>query len=150
MACCNATATSPPSSSIHAANTTTARAITAGTNTALTRSARFWIGARRPCASRMSRDQLALDAHFAVLQLSQARRSYSLAAQADTVSASLFDLAHRRYLIGRIPLQDLLNAQSSREQAVGAFLQSQRGVWTAYYRLRRLTLYDFLTNAPIR
>ena len=31
-----------------------------------------------------------------------------------------------------------------------AYVQALRGYWAAHYRLRRLTLYDFETNAPIR
>jgi outer membrane protein TolC len=100
--------------------------------------------------SRQSREQTALDAHFAALQLAQTRRQYALAAQADTVSANLFDVARRRYVIGRIALQDLLNAQNSRDQAVTAYLQARRGYWIAYYRLRRLTLYDFAAGVQIR
>jgi outer membrane protein TolC len=82
--------------------------------------------------------------------MGQARRQFSLAAQADTVSDGLFDLARRRYAVSRITLQDLLNAQNARDQAVAAYLQARRSYWLAYYRLRRITLYDFESSTPIR
>ena len=60
-----------------------------------------------------------------------------------------FEVAYNRYVIGRITLDNLFLAQSEKDQAVSQFVQALRGYWTAHYRLRRLTLYDFAANTPI-
>ncbi|MBC7895748.1 MAG: TolC family protein, partial [Cytophagaceae bacterium] len=50
----------------------------------------------------------------------------------------------------RILIDNLYLAQSEKDQAVQQYLQSLRGYWQAYYRLRRATLYDFVEGRDIR
>src|SRR5439155_2221372 len=57
--------------------------------------------------SRAAIDQVAHDAHFAALQLSQARRNVALLAKADTVGQKRFEVAYNRYVIGRIAMDNL-------------------------------------------
>ncbi len=90
------------------------------------------------------------DARFAVLALEQAGRNLTIAAKADTVANKRFDVAYNRYVIGRIDIDNLYVAQSEKDQALVSYVQALRGYWQAYYRLRRLTLYDFLLDQPIR
>ncbi|HEX6645022.1 MAG TPA: TolC family protein [Gemmatimonadales bacterium] len=99
--------------------------------------------------SRLALDQAAQDAHFAALQLLQTRRALEIAAKADTVAAKRFEVAYNRYVIGRIAIDNLYMAQGEKDQALGQYVQSLRAHWLAYYRLRRLTLYDFERGAPI-
>jgi outer membrane protein TolC len=100
--------------------------------------------------SRSALGQAAQDAHFAALQLSQARRSLTLSAKADTVAGKRFEVAYNRYVIGRIQIDNLYVAQSEKDQAVTQFVQALRGYWQAYFRLRRATLFDFEAGTPIR
>jgi outer membrane protein TolC len=95
-------------------------------------------------------EQTAQEAHFAALQLSQARRTLALSAKGDTVAAKRFEVALNRYIIGRIAIDNLFTAQNEKDQALNQYVQALRGYWQAYYRLRRLTLYDFAAGAPIR
>ena len=95
-------------------------------------------------------DQLAHDAHFAALQLAQARRNVALYAKADSVAGRRFEVAYNRYTIGRITIDNLYLAQSEKDQAVGQVAESLRSYWRAHYQLRRLTLFDFATGQPIR
>jgi outer membrane protein TolC len=90
------------------------------------------------------------DAHFAVLQLEQARRNLTISAKADTVAGKRYEVAYNRYLIGRIDIDNLYLAQNEKDQANVSYAQALRGYWQAYYRLRRLTLVDFATGQPIR
>lgn len=99
---------------------------------------------------RQTREQTAQEAHFAALGLSQARRQLTIAAKADTVGAKRFDVAKNRYVIGRIGIDNLYMAQSEKDAALVQYLQSLRGYWVAYYRLRRVTMFDFATGAVIR
>lgn len=95
-------------------------------------------------------DQTAQEAHFAALGLAQARRNLALSAKADTVAGKRFEVALNRYVIGRIAIDNLYLAQNEKDQALSQYVQSLRGYWQAYYRLRRLTLFDFITGQPIR
>jgi outer membrane protein len=99
---------------------------------------------------RLAREQLIQEAHFAALQLTQARSQLELAAKADTVASKRFEVAKNRYVIGRIGIDNLYIAQQEKDQASQQFVQSMRGYWLAYYRLRRSTLYDFAEGREIR
>ena len=68
----------------------------------------------------------------------------------DSVAAMRFELAKNRYIIGRIGMDNLYQAQTEKDQVLNAYLQALRNYWLAYYRLRRTTLYDFEAGAPIR
>lgn len=101
-------------------------------------------------SAETARRQLEQNAHFAALQLGQARRSLALAAKADTVAAKRFDVAYNRYGVSKIAIDNLFIAQQEKDQALAAFVQALRAYWIAYFQLRRTTLYDFETGAPIR
>jgi outer membrane protein TolC len=93
--------------------------------------------------TKVRRDALVEDARFSALQLQQAQRNVLISAKADTVAAKQFEVARNRYIIGKINNTDLYNAQTEKDAAVLAYVQALRGYWTAYYHLRRVTLYDF-------
>lgn len=99
---------------------------------------------------RQGREQLSQEAHFAALQLAQARRNLDVSSKADTVAAKRFEVAYNRYVIGRIGIDNLYIAQNEKNQAVTQYLQALRSYWMAYYRLRQVTLYDFERGEPIR
>jgi outer membrane protein TolC len=97
-----------------------------------------------------NRQALEQEVHFAALELEQNERQLAIAAKADTVAERRFEVAKNRYVIGRIDISDLYIAQNEKDNAVESYVQALRQYWTAYYRLRRLTLYDFEAGEPIR
>ncbi len=99
---------------------------------------------------RFAREQLIQEAHFAALQLQQSRDQLTISAKADTVASKRFEVAKNRYVIGRIGIDNLYIAQNEKDQALLSYVQALRGFWTAFYRLRRVTLFDFVTGAEIR
>ncbi|HEV8356251.1 MAG TPA: TolC family protein [Gemmatimonadales bacterium] len=100
--------------------------------------------------TRVTLEQTAQEAHFAALQLAQARRGLALSAKGDTVADKRFEVAYNRYVIGRIAIDNLFVAQAEKDAARVQFVQALRGYWQAYYRLRRLTLFDFETGRAIQ
>ncbi len=100
--------------------------------------------------NRQTREQTAQEAHFAALQLAQARRSLAIAAKADTVGAKRFEVAKNRYVIGRIGMDNLYQAQNEKDAALQGYLGALRNYWVAYYRLRRVTMYDFAIGSALR
>jgi len=95
-------------------------------------------------------EQLALDAKFAALNLSQARRNVALLTAADSVAGKRFDVAYNRYVIGKITIDNLYIAQEEKDAALVQIVGGLRDYWLAYYRLRQITLYDFAAVRPIR
>lgn len=105
---------------------------------------------RTETSGRIAREQARQDAHFAVLQLSLARRQLVISAKADTVAQKRFEVAYQRYVIGRIDVDQLYLAQNEKDQALLSYVQALRGYWQAHFRLRRVTLYDFERGQSIR
>jgi len=106
--------------------------------------------ARVASTSRQRREQLMEDARYAALQLTQSLRQLAISAKADTVASKRFEVAKNRYVIGKIGISDLFIAQNEKNQALTAYIQSLRNVWTGYYHLRRVTLYDFVTKSELQ
>jgi outer membrane protein TolC len=100
--------------------------------------------------ARATRDQAAEEAHFAAMQLAQSARNLTLSAKADTVAQKRFEVAKNRYSVGKIGIDNLYLAQNERDGALRGYIDALRGYWAAYYRLRRLTLYDFAEKKTIR
>ncbi|MEM1127935.1 MAG: TolC family protein [Bacteroidota bacterium] len=98
----------------------------------------------------VERDQLEQDVYFEALQFRQLQQQVRIAAKADTVAARRFEVARSRYRIGTIDITDLFDAQREQDAARRAYVSTLRDYWTSYYRLRRLTLYDFVRGEPIR
>ncbi len=104
---------------------------------------------RASANNRSRREALMEDARFSALALQQAQRNLIIAAKADTVAAKQFEVARNRYTIGKISNTDLYTAQNEKDAAVLANVQALRAYWTAYYYLRRVTLYDFAAKKEI-
>jgi outer membrane protein TolC len=105
---------------------------------------------RTAALGRQTLEQTLLDAQFAALELTQARRNVALRAKADSVAGKRFQVAYNRYVIGRITIDNLYIAQTEKDQALLQYVEALRGYWQAYYRLRRATLYDFAAGTVIR
>jgi outer membrane protein TolC len=74
----------------------------------------------------------------------------SIAAKADTVARKNFDVTKGRYLIGKLTnILDLNNAQVQTDNSQLSYYQALQTFWTSYYELRKLTLFDFVTNRPL-
>jgi predicted negative regulator of RcsB-dependent stress response len=53
-------------------------------------------------------------------------------------------------VIGKIGVSDLYIAQNEKDQALESYVQALRSFWANYYRLRRVTLYDFMDKTELR
>lgn len=97
----------------------------------------------------LEREELEQDVYFEALQFRQLQQQVALAAKADTIAARRFEVARNRYTIGTIDITDLFDAQQAKDSASQAYIQTLREFWVSYFRLRRLTLYDFLLDQPL-
>ncbi|MCB0737639.1 MAG: TolC family protein [Bacteroidetes bacterium] len=84
-----------------------------------------------------------------VNQFNFRKQEYYIAAKSDTIGQKRFEVAYKRYMIGKIDITDLNIAQQDKDQSKRNYLNTLRRYWIDYYRLRQLTLYDFEQNADI-
>lgn len=82
-------------------------------------------------------------------RLNLLQKQVAVAAKSDTIAQRRFDVAKDRYLIGKIDIPNLFLAQSEKDNARRQRFQTLWDYWTAYFRIRRLTLYDFEVGAPL-
>ena len=98
----------------------------------------------------VQRKELDQEVYFEALQLQQLQQQVLINAKADTVAARRFDVAKNRYIIGKIDITELFNAQREKDNAKRAYIQTLQQFWTVHFNLRRLTLYDFIRQQPLR
>ncbi len=83
---------------------------------------------------------LTLDVEQFNLQSEQVK----IAAKSDTVAMRMYDVTKQRFLIGKIAVLELNNADTKKDQNRRAYVQSLQNYWNYFYNLRSLSLYDFL------
>ncbi len=79
-------------------------------------------------------------------QFEMLRLQIEITKKSDEVARERYNVAQNRYLIGKIDITNLNIALKEKDDAKRSYLQALRSFWTAYYDLRRLTLYDFAEN----
>jgi outer membrane protein TolC len=88
---------------------------------------------------------LYLDVEQFNLQASQV----AIAAKSDTVAMKRYEVTKARFLIGKIAVLDLNDADSRKDQNRRAYVQSLQNYWNYFYNMRNLTLYDFINKKPL-
>ncbi len=78
-----------------------------------------------------------------VRQFEMLRLQIEITKKADEVASERYNVAQNRYLIGKIDITNLNIALTEKDDAKRSYIQALKSFWTAYYQLRRLTLYDF-------
>lgn len=63
--------------------------------------------------------------------------------KSDEVAQERYTVSQNRYLIGKIDITNLNIALTEKDNAKRSYINALQAFWTAYYDLRRLTLYDF-------
>jgi outer membrane protein TolC len=84
-----------------------------------------------------------------VEQFNLQKDQVAIAAKSDTVAARMFEVTKQRFLIGKIAILDLNNADTKKDQNKRAYLQELQNYWDYFYNIRVLTLYDFLNKKPL-
>lgn len=84
-----------------------------------------------------------------VEQFNLQKEQVSIAAKADTVARKMFEVTKQRFLIGKIAVLELNNADTKKDQNKRAYIQALQNYWNYFYNMRSLALYDFLGRRPI-
>jgi outer membrane protein TolC len=81
-----------------------------------------------------------------VLQFAMLRLQIEITKKSDEVAQERYNVSQNRYLIGKIDITNLNIALTEKDNAKRSYVVALKAFWTAYYDLRRLTLYDFATK----
>ena len=99
--------------------------------------------------SKIQTNSLEDEVYAQVKSLQLLQMQVGISAKADTMAQRRFAVSKDRYLIGKIDVTNLFLAQSEKDNARRSRIQTLWDYWSGYYRLRRLTLYDFSRNEPL-
>ncbi len=72
-----------------------------------------------------------------------------IAAKADTIAQSRYEVTKQRFLIGRIDVLDLNVALEEKDVARRGYVSALRNYWNYFYNLRILTLYDWIEQVKL-
>ncbi len=81
-----------------------------------------------------------------VRQFEVLRIQVKIAKKSNEVAQKRYEVAQNRYLTGKVDITNLNIALTEKDGAQRSYIRSLRDFWTAYFDLRRLTLYDFDNN----
>ncbi len=72
-----------------------------------------------------------------------------IAAKSDTVAAKMFVVTKQRFLIGKIDVLELNNADTKKDSNRRAYIEALNNYWTYFYNLRAVALFDFVKQKPL-
>ena len=78
-----------------------------------------------------------------VRQIEMLKEQVKITRVADDIAQRRYNITKQRYNIGKISITDMNIALTEKDEAKARYIQSLEDFWTAYFNLRRLTLYDF-------
>lgn len=84
-----------------------------------------------------------------VEQFNMQRNQVGIAAKSDTVAMRMYEVTKQRFLIGKIAILDLNNADTKKDQNKRAYVQALQNYWNYFYNIRGLALYDFINKRPL-
>ncbi len=84
-----------------------------------------------------------------VEQFNLQKAQVEVAAKSDTVAMKMYDVTKQRFLIGKISILELNNADTKKDQNRRQFIQSLQDYWNYFYNIRSLALYDFVNRKPL-
>lgn len=73
----------------------------------------------------------------------------AIAAKSDTVATRMYEVTKQRFLIGKITVLELNNADTRKDENRRAYVMQLQNYWNYYFNLRKLALYDFLSKKPL-
>lgn len=73
----------------------------------------------------------------------------SIASQASAIAQKRYKTAIETFMIGKINILDLNDAQKSKDEAVQKEIEELYLYWNYYYNIRSITLFDFLSKSTL-
>ena len=61
----------------------------------------------------------------------------------------MFEVAYQRFMIGKISVLELNNADTKKDQNRRAYVQALQTYWNYYYNIRSLALFDFVNRKQL-
>jgi outer membrane protein TolC len=106
---------------------------------------------REVILSRAKQDQMTFNQNIFLLteNFNNQAGQLEIAEQADRIAEKRYNTSIETFMIGKISVLDLNDAQKSKDEAKLKHIMELYKYWNYYYNIRSVTLYDFLTNSTL-
>ena len=100
---------------------------------------------KKSSETQIERDKInfEIDVKYQVLEFNQLQKLVKLQSKALDIAERRFEVTKNRFLIGKIEFTEFNNSLAAKNEAHRSYMQTLRDYWTAYYRMRLLSHYDF-------
>jgi outer membrane protein TolC len=89
------------------------------------------------------------DVVLKVRQFNMQETQFQIAAKSDTIAQKRYEVSKARFLIDKITITDMNNAQLDRDRAQQNYIAALRNYWNFYYTIRQISLYDYIQEQPL-
>lgn len=89
------------------------------------------------------------DVTMTVNDFSTQQRLVSSAVEALDLADMAYSQTRQRFIIGKADINSLTLAHNRQQEASRNYINSLKNYWLSYYKIRKLTLYDFNLSQPI-
>jgi outer membrane protein TolC len=96
-----------------------------------------------------SMTQYKQDVLIKVMQFNKLNDQCNISLQADSIAKLSFDIANERFRNGTITVIELNSAQNDMTSAASRYIADLGNYWKNYYNIRKLSLYDYLTDKGV-
>lgn len=98
---------------------------------------------------QQKKESLEQDIVMTVNDFNIQQRQIESAEEALKLADMAYNTTKERFIIGKADLNSLTLSLNRQNSAQRNYINSLRNYWLSYYKLRRLTLYDFLNDKPL-
>ncbi|MCL2097766.1 MAG: TolC family protein [Bacteroidales bacterium] len=89
------------------------------------------------------------DVLLKVRQFNMQDTQFHIAAKSDTIAQKRYEVSKQRFLIDKITITDMNNAQMDRDRSQQNYVNALRNYWNFYYTIRQLSLYDYINDKSL-
>jgi len=76
-------------------------------------------------------------------------KQLTIANETDRIAQKRYETSIETFILGKIDVLNLNDAQSSKDEARRRYIEQIYLLWSYYYRIRNITLYDFANNRDL-
>ncbi len=69
-----------------------------------------------------------------------------IASETDRIAQKRYETSIEAFILGKMDVLNLNDAQSSKDEARRKYIEEMYALWSYYYQIRSVTLYDFINN----
>lgn len=101
--------------------------------------------------SKIEKEQMDFnqDVYLRVQNFNSQSKQLELAKETDIIAQQRYNTSIEAFVLGKIDVLNLNDSQSSKDEARRNYIEQMFLLWSYYYQIRSLTLYDFINDKEI-